>query len=182
MERAIKTVWLIVTITAIASCAKPPPAVKAVQAPSFEGSKIGKMAVIVQSKRGTPDRLIEDEFIGILIAKGYTIAARSDIKQIMKEMKFQQSGLADKDAAQIGKVLNVPAVIIVAITKFEKGRWGKVKYIDATMGARLISVERTEVLWIGTCSDKFYNDDLGTSGILAYLARNIANSFPDRTE
>lgn len=135
-------------------------------------------------------RLIEDEFISVLLSKGYSIASRSDTESIRDEMKFQRSGLTDKDAAEVGKMLNVPAVLIVSVTQFEgkskSYRFSRQTYryyvTRAAMGARLISVEKGEVLWIGSHNDEYRSEDRGGTDALSGLARTIATGFPDRLQ
>jgi hypothetical protein len=101
-----------------------------------------RIAIIVLRWSGynSYGRQIEDIFIKESISKGYRVVSRSDIEPLLQEMGFQKhSGLTDKDAAELGRMLNVPAVVIVAITRDER---------DASaLGVRLISVEEAEVLW-----------------------------------
>jgi hypothetical protein len=165
-------------IFSIFACTPEPRQVRAVSSPDFRSTQIDKIAVLVQGGQKVPVRLIEDEFITVLLSKGYVIPSRSDIEQIMKEMRFQQSGFTDKNAAEIGKILNVPAVMIVNVTDLKSERRGKYIRLDASIGARLISVEKSVVLWIGTDSGYEFSNDINK--LLAKIANHIANSFPSR--
>jgi Curli production assembly/transport component CsgG len=163
--------------------------------PAFNPQNITKLAVLVVNERNyrvlrQADRLIEDEIIPVLLGKGYSIASRSDAKAIRDELKFQrESGLTDEDASRIGKMLNVPAVLIVSINQYETGRTRPIKlgrrtyshYVThATMGARLISVETGEILWLGKHSDDYSSEDRHNTEALAQLSRTIASAFPSR--
>jgi len=174
-------------LSCIPQQAKP---VRTVSNPEFNPKSINKIAIFVQDGRNFrhaknfPQRLVEDEFMTGLIEKGYSVPARSDIEKIMKEQQFQHSGLADEDAAKLGKILNVPAILIVSLTQYENKNSGHTsnQYImdrvEATLSARLVSVEKTEVLWVGTYSARAKKDQ--GSNLCATIAKRIADSFPSR--
>jgi hypothetical protein len=179
MKKAVLSVMLILTVVALVSCGprkvEPP---RTVSDPSFNPQEINKIAVLVMPARNMPTRLIEDEFITSLMRKGYKVPSRSDLEQLMRESKFQRSGLTDGDAARLGKILNVPAVLIVSITEYDVKNSRDYSYVNATMSARLIGVEKTEILWIGTNSD--WHSSRNSNLLLSSLARNIARSIPAR--
>jgi hypothetical protein len=143
--------------------------------PSFSPEKIPKLAVIVLRSQ-TPrraqtdsERCIEDAFVGVLMRKGYSVVSRSDLKSVLEEQRFQRSGLTERDAVAIGKILNVPAVMLVKVTD----------QAAAAMGARLIGVENAAVLWIGTFrQSRIVNSKSEDSAVLADVARRIALAFP----
>lgn len=185
----------------VAACTitlKSPTTMRAAQGTSssaFNPQTVTKLVVLVANERNyrvprQADRLIEDEFIPVLLGKGYSIASRSDVKAIREELRFQrESGLTDEDASRIGKMLNVPAVLIVSITQYETGRTRPVKlgtrsysyYVThAAMGARLISVETGEILWLGKHSDDYRSEDRYNTDALSQLSRTIAIAFPSR--
>lgn len=89
--------------------------VQSTSSPRFDPAKYEKLALIMQDLTDTrsPDaalaRQIEDVMAQALFSKGYRLAARSDIKSLMKEITLQTSGLTDADAARVGRLLNVPA-------------------------------------------------------------------------
>jgi hypothetical protein len=131
-------------------------------------------------------RLIEDEFVSELLRKGYNVASRSDVEAILKESRFQRSGLTDQDAAQVGRILNVPAVLIVSVTHLDRDqRWSgnlDVSSTLAAMGVRLISVERGEVLWVGKqrAHSRGATERIATLLVVS-LARQIALAFPPKS-
>jgi len=80
-----------------------------------------------------------------LMKKGYKFIERKDIKTLLKEQQFQASDVtSDVGAARIGKVLNVPAVMLIDIPKYGGGKM--------EMSAKIVDVEDATILWIGTGS------------------------------
>jgi hypothetical protein len=78
-----------------------------------------------------------------LMKKGYKVIERSRVKAILKEQEFQASDLADpQGAAKAGKILNVPAVLMIDIPKYGSEK--------LNMSAKLVDVQTAEILWIGT--------------------------------
>lgn len=188
--KRILSITLLACMFLLVSCIPQAKPVRTVTNPGFNPTAINKIAIFVQDGRNFrhaknfPQRLVEDEFMTGLIGKGYSVPARSDIEKIMKEQQFQHSGLADEDAAKLGKILNVPAILIVSLTQYENKNSGHTsnQYImdrvEATLSARLVSVEKTEVLWVGTYSARAKKDQ--GSNLCATIARRIADSFPSR--
>ena len=133
-----------------------------------------KIAVLVEPRRGTPTRGIEDEFISVLLDKGYNVSSRSDVEKVVKEISFQKSGLTDlsnEDAAEIGKILNVPSVIIVHITDLYTKRYKSgAPYVQASMGARIVKVETAEILWVENKSSK---PGLDMKGVTSFINNNV---------
>jgi TolB-like protein len=152
-----------------------------VMAHGFDQEKIEKIAFITDNSIVRTKRSIEDVFTASLLSKKYKVASRSDVDRILQEMKFQQSGLTDADARKIGKILNVPAVLIGSVPKsqekvFRQG--SKVKYVEIQFSARLIDVESSEVLWISSLEG--YDDVQNAQNLVQRLASAVADSFPSR--
>ncbi len=138
-------------------------------------------------------RLVEDVFLESLLAKGHTVVARSDVDSVMKEKRFQESGMTEELATNVGKLLNVPAVLVIRITEIstETPRGsplgGKTKTGNASMtakaslGARLISVETGAILWNGKHSETLaIGSKPASSGLLLQTAAELAESFPEK--
>ena len=160
---------------------------------SFDPAKVTKLAVVVagnnRPRLGQTDqqRLVEDEFVQILIQKGYTIVSRSDIQAVVKEQQFQRSGLTEDNAAALGKLLNVPAVLVLKITESttenqRNARTGVNMIIGrASLGARLVSVETGGIWWTGTHTESGQVRGRGEDSlVLADVAKNIALAFPEK--
>jgi len=175
----ISTLW----ISGIQACATFDPGdllgrpVKTTSKPGFNAQRLDKIAILVEKGREIPDRMIEDEFISALLGKNYTIAARSDTQAILKEMQFQKSGITDDDAVNLGKVLNVQSVLIVSVTSLKVNK--EKKQLECGLDARLIGVERSEVLWIGTHSGSGAPDSENT--LFKKLSAQLADKFPSHS-
>lgn len=156
---------------------EPNNSIKSISSPLFNQKKIDKIALLVNQKRDMPTRAVEDEFLRLLMKKGYTIPSRSDVEIIMKELEFQYSGLTDDNAVSVGRMLNVPAVLIVDINLYRRERREKGYRIYSMLDARLIDVKKNEILWLGTEFGSKYNDE-GT--LIVDLSEKLANQFPNR--
>jgi hypothetical protein len=79
-----------------------------------------------------------------LMKRGYSPIERSQVQALLKEQEFQASDITtDTDAAKAGNILNVPAVMIINIPKYEE---------EMTMTAKMINVEDARILWIANGS------------------------------
>ncbi|MEF8941270.1 MAG: glycine zipper 2TM domain-containing protein [Desulfohalobiaceae bacterium] len=85
---------------------------------------------------------VEDYFIAEMIDKGYRVIERSRVNKVLDEQDFQRSDrTTNAEASEIGKVLNVPAVITLdANVDGEK----------VSVTGKMIDAETAEVLWVGT--------------------------------
>jgi len=138
-------------------------------------------------------RSVEDQFIMKLLQKGYQVPAQSDLKQVMEEIRFQQSGLTEAGAAKLGRMLNASAVLMVTINsanvKSRDTGWvvNNVPQQRHTavcnMSARLISVEKLDVLGMTEFSSGASASDRNDAspGILL-AARIVAEAIPARNE
>lgn len=141
-----------------------------------------------------PDR-VEDAFLTGLLSKGYTAPTRSDLDRVLSEQKLQRSKITEKEAARVGKILNVRAVMIVSVTEVsvearkavpgagKKGRPGPAFEVKGAVSARLIKVETGEVLWIGSHSltkmDRAPSPSTALEAVVQ-TAKAIAAVFPAR--
>jgi hypothetical protein len=86
---------------------------------------------------------IANMFTMELMKKGYTVIERTQVKAILKEQEFQASDLADpQGAAKAGKILNVPAVLMIDIPKYGNEK--------LSMSAKLVDVQTAAILWLGS--------------------------------
>ena len=160
-----KNILFIVFLTTLCGCAstssmKPDLFVS----PSFQKAPdIYKKIVVVVvdnsrslKSRGTL-RQIEDEFMKVAIAKDYDVVTRSDKDKLIEEMHFANSMFTDTvGAAQIGKMFNVPGVLIVSVNNVSTREYqpllrmeGKRYYATvATISARYISTAQAQVLFV----------------------------------
>jgi hypothetical protein len=163
---------------------------------AFDPAKLTKLAIVVTGRERTrglfqtptdQQRLVEEQFIAALLQKGYTLASRTDMQSVVKEQQFQNAGLTEDNAAALGKLLNVPAVLVLQIqestTESQRDpRTGRSQTIGrATMSARLISVESGGIWWMGKLSESGpVGGRSGDSLVLEDVAKKIAAAFPDK--
>jgi len=113
----------------------------------YDFGKLTKVAVIEVSGAVRGDAVkdqISDFFKMELVKKGYTVVERAQVQSLLKEQEFQASDItSDEGAAKAGKILNVPAVMLVNIPTYKE---------DMNMTAKIIDVEDGSILWIGSGS------------------------------
>jgi hypothetical protein len=105
----------------------------------------------------------------------------------VKEQQFQQSGLTEDNAAAAGKLLNVPAVLVVSINECtsENQRTARstrsVLTGQVSLGARLIGVESGGIWWAHQVSQTSPLEGPGQlNSLLERAAKELAASFPDK--
>lgn len=161
---------------------------------SFQPDELSKLAVIAytEDRRGESQsdqqRLVEDIFVQTLLARGHQVVARSDLKSVLSEQELENSGLTDSNAVALGKLLNVPAVLVVRITEYALDSQSdartrmRTQTARATVGARLINVKTGGIWWQGTHG---LSDDIQMKGelvqVLAQVAERLARAFPEKS-
>lgn len=178
------------------SSPSPAPANKKPEASSaanFKPADMTKLAVIVAVGKDNPgmmatrnvndyQRLVEDIFLECLLAKGYALAARSDVDSVLREKKFQESGATEELATSVGKILNVPAVMLVRVTDYtSEQRQRDTSTVHVSLGARLVSVETGAILWSGNHSiNNSSPGRAGSSGVLLSTVAALVETFPEK--
>ncbi len=139
--KAIYIYVLLLVVLIVSGCTTGESNVRA----GFDFSKIDKVAVLaVQgSMMGEAAKnQISDFVVMELLKKGYAPIERIQVKRLLEEQKFQASDVtSNENAADAGRILNVPAVIIVNIPNFAE---------EISMTVKLIDVEDGSVLWMGS--------------------------------
>lgn len=139
-------------------------------------------------------RQVEDEFMRAVIEKGYTLAARSDIDQIKRELDVQASGFTEEALARKARALNVSAILLVSINDAKTyqywpnfvtyGGYGPPPMYFmgmASISARLISAELAQVVWISSFTGEYQVSGYDRGGeALAPVARIVASGLPSR--
>jgi hypothetical protein len=110
----------------------------------YDFSSLDKVAIVEVTGRVYGEAVknqIANMFVMELMQRGYTVIERSQVKELLKEQEFQASDISSNEgAAQAGKILNVPAVMLIDIPKYAE---------QMSMTAKLIEVETATILWIG---------------------------------
>ncbi|UCF14530.1 MAG: hypothetical protein JSW59_14035 [Phycisphaerales bacterium] len=109
-----------------------------------ELDKVAILEVTGQVRGDTVKNQIGTFFEMELMKRGYSPILRSQVQTILKEQEFQASDItSNTGAAQAGRVLNVPAVMLINIPKYKE---------EMTMTAKMVNVEDARILWIGSGS------------------------------
>lgn len=139
-------VCVLLSASLVAGCASSKGESYAVAGYDFSG--LNKVAIASVTGRVYGDaakNTISDFFVMELIKKGYTVVERAEVEKILKEQEFQASDItSNQDAARAGRILNVPAVMLVSIPKYGSEKM--------EMSAKLVEVETGTILWIGSGS------------------------------
>jgi hypothetical protein len=113
----------------------------------YDFSKLDKVAVLQVSgavKSDAARNQLGDFFAMELLKKGYTPVERAQVQALLKEQKFQASDATSTTAAaEAGRILNVPAVLIVNIPTYKE---------KMSMTAKMIDAEDGSILWAGSGS------------------------------
>ncbi len=115
----------------------------------YDFSQLNKVAVIEVSGavRGEAAKnQIGDFFAMELLKKGYTPVERAQVQALLKEQKFQATDVtSDEGAARAGRILNVPAVLLINIPTYKE---------EMNMTVKMIDVEDGGILWMGSGSGR----------------------------
>jgi hypothetical protein len=113
----------------------------------YDFSRVEKVAVVEVMGRVSGETVknqISDFFVKELMEKGYVTVERRRVQALLKEQEFQASDVTtDEGAARAGRILNVPAVLVINIPTYKE---------SMNMTAKMIDVENGSILWIGTGS------------------------------
>jgi hypothetical protein len=102
----------------------------------LNGSDCNKEIIDIQS--------ISDVLSGALIDK-YQIIERTQIQEILKEQKFQMTGLVDEESAvRAGNLIGAEAVVICRVSCIEGKKLYTAKMIDCQTGRQLWSGSSTD--------------------------------------
>lgn len=111
----------------------------------YDFGQLNQVAIIEVSGAVAGDAAknqIGDFFKIELLKKGYSPVERGQVQALLKEQEFQASDITtDQGAARAGKILNVPAVMLVNIPTYKE---------EMNMTAKIVDVEDGSILWLGS--------------------------------
>ena len=115
----------------------------------YDFTGVDKVAVVdvIGDVRGeSAKNQISDFFVMELLKKGFAPVERAQVQVLLKEQKFQATDVTTAEgAAQAGKILNVPAVLVVNIPNFGD---------EMSLTAKMVDVEDGSILWMGSGTGK----------------------------
>jgi hypothetical protein len=136
---------VVIAVMLIGGCSSGESYVKA----GYDFTRLDKIAIVdVQGDISSePAKNQIADFFGMeLLKKGFEPVERAQVQTLLKEQKFQTSGLTSQEgAAKAGRILNVTAVLVVNIPNFGE---------QMSMTAKMIDVETAGILWMGSGSGK----------------------------
>lgn len=113
----------------------------------YDFSKLSKVAVIEVAgvvEGDAAKNQIADFFGMELLKKGYAPVERAQVQALLNEQDFQASDMTSSEgAAKVGRIINVPVVLVVNIPKYGE---------EMNMTAKMINVEDGSILWMGSAS------------------------------
>lgn len=116
---------------------------------SYDFAQIDKIAVVAVEGDvigEIPKNQISDFFVIELLSKGYSPIERAQVHLLLEEQDFQSQDLTSAvDAARAGRILNVPAVLVVNIPNFTN---------NISMTAKIINVEDATIVWAASGEGK----------------------------
>jgi hypothetical protein len=111
----------------------------------FDFSKLDKVAVldVTGAANDAVKNQIGDYFVLELLKRGYAPVERQQVQELLKEQQFQNTtGITSTEGAvKAGRVLNVPAVLLVNIPDNDE---------EVSLTAKMVGVEDGAILWQGT--------------------------------
>jgi len=115
----------------------------------YNFSTIDKVAIVAVegTLRSEPAKnQIADLFAMELLKKGYAPKERANVAALLMEQGFQASELiTEAGAAEAGKILNVPAVLIINVPLFGD---------EIFISAKMVDIEDSSILWLGSGTGK----------------------------
>lgn len=142
IKRAVVLLPLLATVLAV-GCAKSEGYVRE----GFDFSEVQRVAIVdVEGavRSGAAKNQIADYFAMELLKRGYHPIERKQVKAILSEQEFQAGEFTTAEgAARAGRILNVGAIMVINIPRFEQ---------EVEITSRLIDVEDGSLLWVGSGS------------------------------
>lgn len=115
----------------------------------FDFSKLDMVAVVdvVGAVRSEAIKnQIADFFTMELLSKGYAPIERPQVRSVLEEQKFQAEALTpEAEAVEAGRSLQLPTILIVNVPNFGE---------EISITAKMIRVQDSSVLWLGSSSGK----------------------------
>ena len=144
----MRTVCLCLSLAALTAAGCATGKGESQMAVGYDFTKLEKVAVLEVTGPVYSDAVknqIGDFFAMELLKRGFTVVERAQVQALLKEQKFETSGVtSEKNAAKAGQVLNVPAVMLINIPDYKEEKM--------SMTAKIVNVEDGTVLWLGSGS------------------------------
>lgn len=128
---------------------------------SFEASRATPLGVVVTDEAGRVPRggatEVETSCLQALMGKRYELVERAKLSSlVINELRFQQSGMTDADAVELGKLANAKAMLLVQVTDLQSVQSGNERSLitftreRARLTMRIIDVQTGKLLWLAS--------------------------------
>jgi hypothetical protein len=129
---------LVIALLLIGGCSSGESYVKA----GYDFTRLSKIA-IADVQGDVSGEAAKNQIAGFfeleLLKRGYMPIERAQVQSLLDEYEFQASDLTtDEGAARVGRIMNVPVVLVVNIPNFGE---------EMSMTAKMIDIEDGSVLW-----------------------------------
>ena len=115
----------------------------------YDFSMLDKVAIVAVEgavKSEPAKNQIAELFAMEFLKKGFAPVERTQVKALLEDQQLQASDLiTEAGAAEVGKILNVPAVLIINIPHFGD---------EIFITAKMVDIEDGTILWLGSGSSK----------------------------
>lgn len=153
---------------------------------SFVADRASPLGIVVTDEAGRVPQggatEIETSCLQALMGKRYELVERAKLSSlVIGELRFQQSGMTDADAVELGKLANAKAMMLVQVTDLQSVTSGNERSFitftrdRARMTMRIIDVQTGKLLWLA--SAKGTSSALGGSEPIELVKKMIADTI-----
>lgn len=153
---------------------------------SFDAGRANPLGIVVTDEGGRVPQggatEIETSCLQALMGKNYELVERAKLSSlVISELRFQQSGLTDADAVQLGKLTNAKAMMLVQVTDLQSVQSGNGQSFitftreRARLTMRIIDVQTGKLLWLA--SSQGTNAAIGGSEPIELVKKMVADTI-----
>lgn len=153
---------------------------------SFEAGRATPLGIVVTDEGGRVPQggatEIETSCLQALMSKNYELVERAKLSSlVISELRFQQSGLTDADAVQLGKLTNAKAMMLVQVTDLRSVQSGNERSFitftreRARLTMRIIDVQTGKLMWLA--SSQGSNSAIGGSEPIELVKKMVTETI-----
>lgn len=153
---------------------------------SFEASRATPLGIVVTDEGGRVPQggatEIETSCLQALMGKNYELVERAKLSSlVINELRFQQSGMTDADAVELGKLANAKAMMLVQVTDLRSVQSGNERSLitftreRARLTMRIIDVQTGRLLWLA--SSQGTNSAIGGSEPIELVKKMVSETI-----
>ncbi|MBI4979148.1 MAG: hypothetical protein HZC28_16830 [Spirochaetes bacterium] len=148
----LRITLLITTVAVMLTAAPAAPSVK-----TAKNSRVGIITFVAKAGTTAPDAEVVEEMFrnGLVQSRKYDVLDRNNMKDVLKEQEFQQTGCTDTECAvKIGKILNMEYMMYGSIMKMGT---------SFLISVGMVNVETSKIE--NTAQEKFATMDLADKAV-----------------